>query len=127
MFLASSQAISAVQPFFRNSIVANDIDFMHASDPTVESTVKYLSTSRREMPDKRNDFLFDDSAHVFVMQFADGADVEIYVHGDFENFRAVERYTYLLEGPIGKLPLEMKNTLSHVVIHKEMRWCFQNL
>ena len=118
MFLASSQAIAVEQPFFINSIVSNDIDFIHASDPTVESTLKYLGTSRREMPDKRNDFLFDDSAHVFVMQFADGADVEIHVHSDFENFREVERYPDLLKGPIGKLPPEMRNTLSHVVIHK---------
>ncbi len=118
LIFASMQTAAAEQPFFRNSIVANDIDFIHTSDPTVESTLNYLGTSRREMPDKRNDLLFDDGAHAFSMEFADGAVVEIFLHSDFENFVEIERYSNLLKGPVGKLPLEMRKTLSHVVIHK---------
>lgn len=118
MVLASTYTVEAGQPFFRNSIVSNDIDFIHAADPIVESTLKYVGTSRSEMPDKRNDRLFDDKSHVFAMEFADSTTVKIFLHSDFDDFDEVERYSKLLQGPLGKLPLEMRETLSHVVVHK---------
>jgi hypothetical protein len=118
LILAFGQPVEAGEPYFRNSIVANDIDFIHTNDPTVKSVLNYLGTFRRELPDRRSDTLFDEKAHVFSMEFTDSTVVQIYLHSDFEDFDDVKHYSNLLKGPVGKLPHEMRKTLSHVVVHK---------
>lgn len=118
MILSSWQTLADEEPVFENSVVSNDIDFIHSDDPTEKSVIKYLGTSSREMPDERSDSLFDESAHVFVMTFADGAVVEILLHSDFKDAADIEHYSNMLAGPVGKLPFKMRTTLSHVVVHK---------
>lgn len=118
MIFASCPTGAVEKPFFENSIVSNDIDFIASNDPTAKSSTEYLGTFSREMPDKRNDSLFDERAHVFKMTFTDSAVVEILAHSDFADVNEAMRYSNMLAGPIGKLPFSMRDTLSHVVIHK---------
>lgn len=103
---------------FENSVVSNDIDFIQSDDFTVPSTIVYLGTARREMPDKRNDILFDDNALVFLLKFDDETYVNVYGHSDFKNSSEVEKYVTMISAPIGKLPFHMRDALDYVVIHK---------
>lgn len=107
-----------VQPRFENSVVSHNIDLIRADDPTVIYTAEYLGTSRREMPDKRHDELFDQNSHVFHLSFKDDENVEIWAHSDFSDVKEARRYVDSIANAVGKLPKAMRHKLNHIVLHK---------
>lgn len=109
---------ASASPLFKNSIVSTDIDFIHSDDFTVTAAIEFTGTGRQEMPDKRHDELFDDSAYTFAMNFNDDVSINIFASSDFENNDAALEYVEKLLGPLGKLPYLMRSTMSHVVIHR---------
>jgi hypothetical protein len=114
--LVSANALS--NPLFTNSIVSTDIDFIQESDPDSFESLEYVGRDRREMPDKRNDELFDSNTFVFIAQFDDGDALEIWMHSSFETEKEATHYAQMVTGPLGKLPKFMRQRLDHVVIHK---------
>ena len=117
-FLSPCASASSIEPRFINSVVSHNIDLIRPSDPTVSADYEYVETGRREMPDRRNDVLFDDSSFVFTLNYEDQTSVEIWAHSDFTSVQDAKRYVSLLLEPLGKLPTPMRATLNHVVLHK---------
>lgn len=116
--LAPRASASKVEPLFFNSVVSHDIDLIRPSDPTILAKIQYVGAGRRELPDKRNDALFDDSSFVFTLSYKDQTSIEIWAHSDFSSMQEAKRYVGLLLEPLGKLPKPMRATLDHVVLHK---------
>jgi hypothetical protein len=109
---------SAAEPIFPNSVVSNDLDFIHDDDPAPGACLDYEGTSRAEMPDKRHDDLLADNVHVFQASFADGTDVGIWVHPDVGTQLDAEGMAEPVMQAVAKLPRPLRELLGHVVIHK---------
>ncbi|MFD0796556.1 hypothetical protein ACFQZJ_03725 [Maribacter chungangensis] len=105
-------------PLFANSIVSTNIDFITENDEDSFVNITYLGQYDKEMPDSRNDMLFDTNTYVFQANFSLGTSVEIWAHSDFESEATAKSFVDKLAGPLGKLPTLMRNKLSHVVLHK---------
>lgn len=105
-------------PLFTNSIVSTDIDFIKENDPDAFTAVSFVGTEEKEMPDKRNDQLFDVGTFVYEATFSNGKKVGIWAHSSFGNESAAKIYVDRLTSRLGKLPEFMRDALSHVVIHK---------
>lgn len=104
-------------PLFKNSITSTEFDFISHSDPSSFESISYLGTGRREMPDRRKNTLFDLSTYLFQSSFYD-AKIDIWVHSDFRTKEVALQYAMKLSGPLGKLPYQMRQKLSHVVVQK---------
>ncbi|MEO0473625.1 MAG: hypothetical protein AAF206_28700 [Bacteroidota bacterium] len=78
----------------------------------------FIGQADKEMPDKRNNDLFDVNTYVFEASFTDGKVVEIWAHSSFGSEMAAKEYAEKLGPRLGKLPEVMRNPLSHVVLHK---------
>lgn len=111
-------SIGHSEVLFPNSVVSNDIDFITTTDPTIASDLKFSIIAKREMPDKRRDFLFDDNTYVFEARFEDGDELAIWAHSDFSSQFEAEAYARTLLNPLGKLPARMRKGLSRIVLHK---------
>jgi len=109
-------APTKVSPLFRNSVVSTDIDFITSDDISEFIELKFIERSKREMPDKRSDILFDNEAFVFEAVYSD-AKIGVWLHSDFKDLQIAEGYARKLTGPIGKLPQTMRKGLKHVVVH----------
>lgn len=107
----------AVSPLFVNSIVSTNIDFITASDLDTYDSIQFVGLDNKEMPDSRNNQLFDTNTFIFNVTFTSGLDVEIWAHSSFGNVTAAQSYADKLTSRLGKLPLFMRNQLSHVVLH----------
>lgn len=107
-----------VVPLFRNSIVSTEIDFIQSTDPDAFVSVAYLGRADKEMPDSRNDNLFDRDTYVFEASFSNGKKVGIWAHSSFGSESAAQVYVDKLTSRLGKLPEFMRDVLSHVVLHK---------
>ncbi|MEL6592763.1 MAG: hypothetical protein AAFQ68_21880 [Bacteroidota bacterium] len=107
-----------VSPLFANSIVSTDIDFIRTTDPDAFTNLAYIGQADKEMPDKRNDNLFDTNTYVFEAEFTNGKIVELWAHSDFGSVMAAQEYAEKLCSRLGKLPQFMRDVLNHVVIHK---------
>ncbi len=107
-----------IDPLFTNSIVSTDIDFITASDDDAFLNIAYLGQADKEMPDSRNDILFDTGTYVFQLDFSIGNSVEIWAHSTFGSENAARQYANKLTERLGKLPEFMRSELSHVVLHK---------
>lgn len=105
-------------PLFTNSIVSTEIDFITDSDTDSFLTISYEGRKDKEMPDSRNDLLFDRGTFVFSVNFSTGATVEIWAHSSFENENLAKENADKIVNRLGKLPPFMLNKLSHVVLHK---------
>ncbi len=108
----------AVPPLFKNSIVSTDIDFITECDADSFKSYVYIGQQEKEMPDSRNDILFDKKAYVFESTFANGKKVGIWAHSSFGSKAAAEEYVVKLNPRLGKLPELMRDKVSHVIIHK---------
>lgn len=108
----------ATTPLFNNSIVSTDIDFIFSNDEDAFLNITYLGQADKEMPDSRNDILFDNGTYVFQLDFSLGNSIDIWVHSTFGSENAAFEYANKLTEPIGKLPEFMRSELSHVVLHK---------
>lgn len=107
----------ADKPLFKNSIVSTEIDFIKDTDPDTFSKLVYIGQGQREMPGSGNDELIDENAYIFKACFTEGNDVEIWGHSSFGTKNAAEEYADKLTTRLGKLPVFMRNKLSHVIIH----------
>lgn len=107
-----------VDPLFTNSIVSTDIDFIMDSDPNTFESLSYIGQKDKEMPDSRNDHLFDTNTYIFEATFSNSKKVEIWCHSSFGNQSAAQEYADKLCSPLGKLPEVQRNMLDHVVIHQ---------
>lgn len=105
-------------PLYVNSVVSNDIDFIRANDADAYQSVKYLRRAQKEMPDSRNDNLFDRNTFIFEASFVGGQKVEIWCHSSFGSTASAEEYAVKLGPRLGKLPKLMRQKITHVVIHK---------
>lgn len=106
-----------VNPLFTNSIVSTNIDFITATDPDAFMNIQYIGQDNKEMPDSRNNNLFDTGTYVFEVNFTTGPSVEIWAHSSFGSVIAAQEYADKLTSRLGKLPGFMRNQLSHVVLH----------
>jgi hypothetical protein len=107
------------QPFFKNSIVSTDFDFITAADPT--AFVKLTSKGRavREMPDKRpGSGELRKTAFVFEATFSDGTMVELDLSLDFATDEAALQEAQRYTGPLGKLPTALRKGVKRVVVQK---------
>lgn len=116
--LAACSSISVSEPLFPNSVVSHDIDLIYTSDPTVNATHSFIGKNRREMPDKRRDELFDNGTFVFTLNYEDKTTVDVWAHSDFSTEENASSYLQPIKRAIGKLPMSMRDTLNHVVLHK---------
>jgi len=105
-------------PIFPNSVVSNDLEFIRTDDQSVFSCVAFQGTERAEMPDKRNDALFDRGTFIFQANYQDGTSVGLWAHPDFGSQSMALRSVEPVAQAIGKLPTIMRSKLDHVVIHK---------
>ncbi len=110
--------IPIIESLFPNSIVSTEIDFIQTTDPDEFLNVTYTGQEDKEMPDKRNDELFDVNTYVFKANFTNNKVVEIWVHSSFGSEVNAREYVDKLTPRLGKLPEVMRAPLSHVVIHK---------
>jgi len=117
LLLATGPLIAETPPFL-NSVVSNDIDFIHSDDPAPEFEVISKGRGRREMPDRRSDELFQGDVYLFVLKYADDASVEVWAAPDLANAEKALHYTRLLGNALAKQPAAMRKLLHHVVIHK---------
>lgn len=108
-------AAASAAPLFENSVVSNDIDFIHDTDPSAFHCLTPVGVARMEMPDKRNDALFVEDVQIFNASFVDGTSVEIWAHPDLQDRAA--KVAAQLTGPLGHLPSFMRAKLNHVVVH----------
>lgn len=106
------------ETLFPNSVVSNDIDFIRVNDHTESSDLKFVGIERKEMPDRRTGELFDNSVFVFSAEYDDGTSLGIWASSKFINRGEAEGYVRKVLGPVGKLPSEMRDHISHIVIHK---------
>lgn len=107
-----------VDSLFINSIVSTDIDFITATDDDTFGNIAYLGQADKEMPDSRNDTLFDTGTYVFQLDFSKGNSLEIWAHSTFGSENTARGYAEKLTERLGKLPEFMRSELSHVVLHK---------
>jgi hypothetical protein len=112
-----AQTPPSSSPLFSNSIVSTEIDFITADDPDAFEELRFLRQERKEMPDSRNDDLFDNATFVFRATFTNGDPIEIWCHSDFRSPTLARSYAEKLAPRLGKLPELMRNELSHVVVH----------
>lgn len=105
-------------PLFPNSIVSTEIDFIKSTDPDAFVSLSYIGQQDKEMPDKRNNELFDVDTYVFEASFTGGKVIEIWAHSSFGSEAAAQEYVDKLTPRLGKLPEIMRNPLSHIVLHK---------
>ncbi|KPM33090.1 Hypothetical protein I595_1517 [Croceitalea dokdonensis DOKDO 023] len=106
------------KPLYRTSITATDIDFITEQDPDAFKNLDYLKRGTREMPGSDTGDLMDNGAFIFKANFTAGNPVEIWAHSSFGTSNAAKEYAQKLSGRLGKLPLYMRNKLSHVILHK---------
>lgn len=116
--ITASSFAQQVNPRFENSVVSHNIDLIRSDDPTVIHSIEYVGTGRREMPDKRNDELFDQNSYVFKLAYRDRESLEIWAHSDFSDAQAATGYVELIANAVGKLPKAMRHKLDHIVLHK---------
>ncbi len=104
-------------PLFYSSVNSNDIDYITQDDPSVYACTQYLGEHKREMVGK--DYFDPELAgvNVFVMQFSDGTNVELWVHPDVGDAEAAAKEVVHFEGPLGKLPTLMREPLQRVVLN----------
>ena len=117
-YLLIGPAVAVGDPLFPNSVVSNDIDFIHTDDESAFSCLTYEGTQRAEMPDKRKDELFADAVHIFTAHYSDGTMVGLGAHPDLGSRDDALGSVEPVAEAVGKLPTFMRDTLSHVVIHK---------
>ncbi len=108
----------AVNPLFKNSIVSTDIDFIKTNDPDAFIDLAYIGLEDKEMPDSRNNILFDTDTFVFEASFSNNKIVGIWAHSSFGSKVLAQEYADKVTHRLGKLPNFMRDVLSHVVIHK---------
>lgn len=114
----SYSQVPQTDPLFTNSIVSTDIDFIQSTDPDAFTSLAFIGRENKEMPDSRNDILFDQNTFIFEATFANGNKVEIWCHSSFGTQAAAQEYADKLTPRLGKLPELMRDVLDHVVIHK---------
>ena len=69
-----------IGPLFPNSIVSNDLEFIRSSDKSMFAELVFAGVHRAEMPDKRHDALFDETAFSFLSRYLDGTTVTLWAH-----------------------------------------------
>ena len=110
--------VPMASPLFENSIVSTEIDYIWANDTDAFVNLTYVGREDKEMPDSRNDELFDQNTFIFSAAFITNRTVEIWCHSDFDSRQEALEYANKVALRLGKLPDFMRDELSHVVIHK---------
>lgn len=113
-----SEPLLLSQTLYPNSVVSNDLDFILSTDDDAFVRLDFIGRHDKEMPDSRNDDLFDAQTFVFQASFLGGPPLEIWCHSSFASLDLAYAYAEKLSVPLGKLPEVQRDMLSHVVIHK---------
>lgn len=110
---------SQAEPLFPNSVVSNDIDFIHTDDPTVAYKLIDEGRSRQEMPSSlTSKDLWQDDAYVFAINYEDGATVAVFADEGFDTAEIAKGYTTKIANALGKLPLPLRTKLDRVILHQ---------
>lgn len=101
---------------FKNSVVANDLDFIRMDDPSTPFKLTSTGSARKEMPDKRSDDLFLDDVLTYQITYENGSSVALWASPALGP-AASKRYANHVGNALAKLPEELRRKLSHVVLH----------
>lgn len=112
----STGGTTSVEPLFENSIASTNIDFIKSTDPDTFLSITYQGRFEKEMPGSEFD-LIDKNAFVFQASFTNNKKIGIWCHSSFQTVEAAAGYANKLTDKLGKLPIFMRDELSHVVIH----------
>ncbi|WP_196158620.1 hypothetical protein [Reinekea sp. G2M2-21] len=126
ILILGSYSVADTVSLFENSVVSNEIDFITEDSTTIGHSLHFLGRVRAEMPDKRSDDLFDADSFHFKISFKDETSINVFSHSSFGSRKKAEKYVIKLLGPLGKLPVYMRDRLSHVVIHKGNETAFSD-
>jgi len=78
--------------------------------------LEFTGNASRELVDKRTDELVDHNAFVFRVYYADDTTIEILASSAFPSREQAAHYANMLLRPVGQLPPEMRQRLSHIVV-----------
>lgn len=101
-------------PLFRFSVSGTGLDYIHSTDPDTFLSIEYKGQFRREIPGVTP--LFDEEAYVFEASFTGGKKMEIRCRSNFGSLAKAREYADKLTDKLGKLPVFMRDDLSHVSV-----------
>lgn len=114
---ADSTNTTNSKPLFINSIASTNIDFIKSTDPDTFISISFLGRFQREMPGTNTNVLVDPNSFVFEALFTDNKKISIWCHSSFQTIERATDYANKLTDKLGKLPVFMRDELSHVVVH----------
>ncbi len=104
----------AGKPLFEFSIDGTDIDYITSTDPDTFLSIEYLGQFEREVPGVEP--LLDANAYVFEATFTDNKKIGIWCRSNFGSLERATEYANKLTDKLGKLPIFMRDELSHVAV-----------
>lgn len=102
------------KPLFEFSIAGTGIDYIKSSDPDTFLSIEYKGQFSREIPGVEP--LVDTSAYVFEATFTGSKTIEIRCRSNFGSLERATEYANKLTDKLGKLPVFMRDELSHVAV-----------
>jgi hypothetical protein len=102
------------KPLFEFSVAGTGIDYIKSSDPDTFLSIEYKGQFSREIPGVEP--LVDANAYVFEAAFTGGKTIEIRCRSNFGSLERATEYANKLTDKLGKLPVFMRNELSHVAV-----------
>lgn len=113
------------EPLFPNSVVSNDIDFIHSDDPTVEFELVDKGRRALEFPGSLVERPLQlEGGYLIELKYKDGAKVEIWADPEFADVATVSGYASKIGSALGKLPMPFRDKLRHVVVQLGDRVAF---
>lgn len=102
------------KPLFKFSVSGTGIDYIKSTDPDTFLSIAYLGQFEREIPGVEP--LVDPNAYVFEATFTGGKKIGIWCRSNFGTQERASEYANKLTDKLGKLPVFMRDDLSHVVV-----------
>lgn len=104
------------KPLFEFSVDGTGIDFIKPTDPDTFLSIEYKGQFNREIPSKGLFELNDPNAYVFEASFTGGKKIGIWCRSNFGSVERATEYANKLTDKLGKLPVFMRDDLSHVAV-----------
>lgn len=101
-------------PLFEFSVSGTGIDYIKSTDPDTFLGIEYLGQFAKEIPGVEP--TLDPNAYVFEASFTDGKKIGIWCRSNFETLQRATEYANKLTDKLGKLPVFMRDELSHVAV-----------
>jgi hypothetical protein len=110
----NNNTVNNAEPLFEFSIAGTGIDYIKSTDPDTFLGIEYKGQFTREIPGVEP--LVDDNAYVFEASFTEGKKIEIRCRSNFGSLEKATDYANKLTDKLGKLPIFMRDELSHVAV-----------